>query len=173
MTAPWLRAEPIGTPRLQLEPLRVDHAAEAAAAFDDVALHTYIGGSPAGVEQLRSRYERQVVGQSADGSQIWLNWMLRRLDTGEVIGAVQATVSDTDEEGRSAEVAWVIATDHQGQGYAREAATAMGAWLREHQAGGLLAHVHPEHGASAGVARALGLRRTSIVVDGEERWGED
>lgn len=156
-----------------MEPLRVEHAAEAAAAFDDVTLHTYIGGFPAGLEQLRSRYKRQVAGQSADGSQTWLNWMLRRLDTAELIGTVQATVTHTEEEDRSAEVAWVIATDHQGQGYAREAATAMATWLRQHHAGSILAHVHPRHDASAGVARALGLRRTSIVVDGEERWSDD
>jgi hypothetical protein len=41
--------------------LRVEHADEAAQAFDDVALHQYTGGSPASAEQLRSRYERQVV----------------------------------------------------------------------------------------------------------------
>lgn len=142
---------------------------EAAPAFDDEALHTYIGGSPATVDQLRARYERQVVGRSADSAQSWLNWMLRRLDTGELVGTVQATVSVAN--GRpTAEVAWVVSTGHQGQGYAREASAGMVVWLREQGVDTLVAHVHPEHAASAGVARALGLRPTADVVDGEVRW---
>jgi len=32
------------------------------------------------------------------------------------------------------------------------------------------AHVHPDHAASAAVARSIGLARTGEVVDGEERW---
>lgn len=169
MTTPRVLAEPIRTPRLDLEPLRIEHADEAAPIFDDASLHRYIGGSPASAEQLRSRYERQVVGQSADGTQAWLNWMLRRLDTTELIGTVQATISYLEE---TAELAWVIATDHQGHGYAREAAAALVAWLEQHRVSELVAHVHPDHGASAGVARAIGLRRTPAIVDGEERWSD-
>jgi hypothetical protein len=32
------------------------------------------------------------------------------------------------------------------------------------------AHIHPDHVASIGVARTLGLSPTSTVVDGEVRW---
>ncbi len=169
MTRPRVLAEPIRTLRLDLEPLRIEHADEAAPAFDDVTLHTYIGGSPASPEQLRSRYERQVVGQSADGTQTWLNWMLRRRDTTALIGTVQATISHPEE---TAELAWVIATDNQGHGYAREAAVALVTWLEQHRVSELVAHIHPDHEASAGVARAIGLRRTHAIVDGEERWSD-
>ncbi len=34
----------------------------------------------------------------------------------------------------------------------------------------LRAHVHPGHGASAGVARAVGLAPTPAELDGEVRW---
>ena len=50
----WPVAELIETDRLTLEPLRVGHAAELAPALDDVALHRYIGGRPASVDQLGS-----------------------------------------------------------------------------------------------------------------------
>lgn len=165
-----LRAEPIATPRLQLEPLRSEHAIEAAAAFDDIALDSFTGGAPATVEALRSRYESQVVGHSLDGTQAWLNWMLRRVDNDELIGTVQATVSHPENQRISAELAWVVSTRHQGNGYAREAAVAVDTWLRQRDVGSILAHIHPAHEASGGVARALGLRRTNTVVDGEERW---
>lgn len=169
---PDLIAVPLRTARLDLEPLRVDHAPEAAAAFDDAALHVFTGGAPAGPEELRRRYERQVVGRSPDGAQVWLNWMLRRRTGHGLVGTVQATVAALDAEGgdRAAEVAWVVATPHQRQGYAREAAGAMAAWLGEHGVVRIDAHVHPDHAASAAVARSIGLVRTGEVVDGEERW---
>jgi RimJ/RimL family protein N-acetyltransferase len=69
-----------------------------------------------------------------------------------------------------AEVAWMVGTDHQGQGLAREAAVAMALWLRSQGATVLVAHIHPDHAASTGVARALGLRPTDIVEDHETRW---
>lgn len=169
MSAPWPTAVPLRTARLDLEPLRADHAGEAAVAFDDVALHTFTGGRPATAEELHRRYARQVVGHSPDGSQGWLNWLLRSRADGRLVGTVQATVQ-RDDTGLVAEVAWVVATAHQGRGLAREAATAMAGWLREQGVGRLVAHVHPAHGASTGVARALALHPTGTVVDGEVRW---
>lgn len=170
MDDPRLRAAPIRTARLRLEPLRVEHASEAAAAFDDIALHAYIGGEPASAAALRARFERQVVGRSPDGAEDWLNWIVRRADTDELIGTVQATVEHVHGASGAAEVAWVVAVPHQGHGFAREAAAGMVSWLREQRVGSVLAHVHPQHGASAGVARAIGLRPTGTMVDGEERW---
>ncbi|MCM3660481.1 hypothetical protein M3148_05650 [Georgenia satyanarayanai] len=70
------------TPRLDLEWLRVEHAEEMAPLLDDVLLHTYIGGTPATLSQLQAQYRRQVVGRSADGTERWLNWVLRRREDG-------------------------------------------------------------------------------------------
>ena len=154
------------TARLDLEPLRVEHAAEAAVAFSDARLHTFVGGEPATEDELRDRYARQVIGHSPDGSETWLNWMLRRRDTGELVGTVQATVT-----GSTADLAWVVAVPHQGRGLAREAALAVRAELAGAAVRTFTAHIHPDHGASAGVARALGLEPTDVVVDGEVRWG--
>lgn len=154
--------------RLALEPLRADHADEVEPVLDDPDLHTFIGGKPATLAELRSRYSRQAVGRSADGRQLWFNWILRRTD-GQTVGTVQATVS-AEAETLSADVAWVIGGAYQRQGYAQEAARAMLTWLRENGVAEIVAHVHPEHGASAAVARALGLTPTATIVDGEVRW---
>lgn len=160
------------TSRLDLELLRVEHAEEMAPLLDDPVLHTYIGGTPATLSQLRERYRRMVVGRSPDGSQRWLNWVLRRRVDGRAVGTLQATLYEgtPDQQGVIAEVAWVVAAPYQGRGYAREAAQTMLTWLREQDVTTVVAHVHPEHAASRGVARAIGLTETTTVVDGETRW---
>ena len=118
---------------------------------------------------LRKRYQRQVRGRSPDGSQRWLNWVVRKREDQQALGTVQATV--THEAGaRSAEVAWVVAAPHQGHGYAQEAAQVMVTWLRNQGVGTVVAHVHPDNRASQKVAAAVGLTATAIVVDGEVRW---
>ena len=68
-------------------------------------------------------------------------------------------------------VGYVQATlNAPGSGYAGEATLAMVTRLREGEVQRLVAHVHPEHGASQAVARAIGPLPTDIVVDGETRW---
>ncbi|QPP10916.1 GNAT family N-acetyltransferase [Streptomyces bathyalis] len=158
------------TLRLRLEPLRPGHAAEAFPVFDDERLHIWIGGSPDSAEQLEARYRRQSAGQSPDGKQGWLNWMLRRQSDQRLVGTVQATLLRPAAGRLAAELAWVIGSQHQGTGYAREAALAMTTWLREQGVDTFIAHVHPGHEASAAVARALGLTPTDTVVEGEIRW---
>ena len=164
MTACWLASE-----RLVLEPLRPEHAGELAPLLDDAAVHQFIGGEPESAEQLRARFERQIVGQSPDGRERWLNWVVRARTSGDALGTMQATVTRDTSEG-VAEVAWVIAPSHQGQGFATEAAGLMVAWLRAQGVKRVRAHIHPGHLASMGVARSLGLRATGVVRDGETRW---
>jgi len=160
MTPPaFLQPEPITTDRLGLEPLRVGHAEEMAPLVDDVRLHGFIGGEPLSFEALRERYARLVAGVSEG----WLNWVVRR--DGQVVGTVQATV-----DGDSADVAWVVGVAHQGRGYAGEAALGMVEWLWRNGIREVAAYVHPEHHASAAVAKRVGLVETGVVVDGEVRW---
>ncbi|HET9420820.1 MAG TPA: GNAT family N-acetyltransferase [Nocardioides sp.] len=168
-TGDGIAAQVVHAPRLQLEPLRPDHADEMAPLLDDAGLHEFIGGEPASLDDLRARYTRQAVGRSPDGSQRWLNWVVRLRDGGAAVGTTQATVTQPDGV-VTAEVAWVVAGSHQGNGYAVESARAMVDWLREQHVEVVVAHVHPEHHASMAVARAIGLAPTDVVVDGEVRW---
>ena len=165
----WPVADVIDTDRLTLEPLRSEHAAEMAPALDDVELHRYIGGRPASVDALWQRYQWQSVGRSPDGSEGWLNWVVRDRRSGTAVGTVQATLSRDD--GRlAAELAWVVATAHQRRGYAAEAAAGMAGWLRGQGIEHFVAHVHPEHRASQRVAARIGLAPTGMEVEGEIRW---
>ena len=85
------------------------------------------------------------------------------------VGTVQATLAQ-EHGGLSATLAWVIVPEHQGNGYAAEAATAMTTWLKGEGVELLVAHIHPDHRASIGVARRLGLVPGAAGADGEIRW---
>ena len=112
---------------------------------------------------------RQTRGRSADCTAQWLNWVIRRRADGCAVGTTQATI--TAEGGVvTAEIAWVVASSFQGQGYAKEAAWALTEWLRGETVEKIVAHVHPEHHASQQVASATGLRATSTVIDEGVRW---
>jgi RimJ/RimL family protein N-acetyltransferase len=160
-------AETITTERLDLLPLQVEHAAEMAAVLGDPALHTFIGGAPETPEGLLARYERLVAGPS-DPTVSWLNWVVSLRAEGRLTGTLQATIT-SETIGSVAEIAWVIGTGWQGRGIATEAARGLVGWLDD-KADVLIAHVHPDHAASAAVAAACGLVPTDEVVDGEIRW---
>ncbi|RRO20752.1 N-acetyltransferase [Saccharopolyspora rhizosphaerae] len=139
----------------------------AVPVFNELRLHKWTGGRPCTLKELEAKYLRQSAGSSPDGEQGWLNWGLRRLSDERVVGTVQTTLSPLGTPGFSAELAWVVGSDHQGNGYAREAATAMVKWLRTHDVVEVTAHVHPQHEASNTMARALGMTTTNVVADGE------
>ncbi|MFF0157503.1 GNAT family N-acetyltransferase [Streptomyces sp. NPDC005263] len=180
MIEPLLAAEPVSTPRLSLLPLRVEHAEEMAAVLGDPALHTFIGGTPYSPEALRTRYERLVAG-SPDPDVRWCNWVLRPRAENCLVGTVQATITrgragpgrDTAGPGHTAEIAWMVGTPWQGRGFASEAARALVEWLGKRSVRTVIAHIHPEHLASASVATAAGLAPTAEEQDGERRWRLD
>ncbi len=162
-----LRAEAIDTARLRLEPLRVEHADELVAGLDDPALHAYVGGQPATLAQLRGRFQLKARGMSDDLVQTWLNWVVR--ERGAPTGFVQATLTPTSA-GPLAELAWVTGVEHQGQGYATEAAAGVVTWLGGRGVRRFIAHVHPANAPSRRVAAHLGMHPTDVVVDGETEW---
>lgn len=162
-----MSAEPLHTPRLELEPLRVDHAADLAPVLDDESLHEFTGGQPVTTAEMTDQFNVRVNERSPDGNEAWLNWVLRY--DGQAIGYVQATVTKREDD-LTADIAWVVAPPWQGQGFAKEAGRAMADWLLQAGVTVLAANIHPQHDASASVARSLGLRPTGAEVDGENRW---
>jgi RimJ/RimL family protein N-acetyltransferase len=175
-------AQWIGTPRLDLLPLQVGHAAEMASVLADPALHDFIGGAPLGPAGLRARYQRLVAG-SADPAVSWCNWVILLRGEGCLTGTVQATITgagaaegdaagegDVTAEGGEAEIAWVVGTPWQGQGIATEAARGLVGWLWQQCVPVVTACIHPDHGASGAVAAAAGLQATGSWSDGEVVW---
>ncbi len=94
--------------------------------------------------------------------------MLRLRADGALTGYVQATVRPAE-----AELAWVVGTPWQGRGLATEAARALLAHLTAAGVPTAVAHIHPDHHASAKVATTLGLHPTTEQQDGETRWQAD
>ena len=179
---------PIRTDRLDLIPLRVADADAMVGVLADPDLYTFIGGAPPTRGELVERYRAQVAGASADVRETWHNWIIRDRTTGAAIGFVQATIVEPDgvaagagtrpdragaagpETAPSAEIAWVVGTAWQGRGYASEAARGLVAWLDDGGVRTIVAHVHPDHHASAAVARRAGLEPTEVFVEGERAW---
>ncbi|WP_229813239.1 GNAT family N-acetyltransferase [Lentzea flava] len=157
-------APAISTARLDLLPLRVEHAAEMAEVLADPALHAFIGGTPLSPEELLARYRRLAAG-SPDPAERWLNWVIFVRAENRLAGTVQATIT-----GHTAEIAWVVGTPWQGRGIAREAARALVDWLSTQPVHTVVAHIHPDHHASAAVAASAGLTATDERHDGEVRW---
>jgi len=158
----------IGTERLVLTPLQVEDAGELVRVLADPALHRFTGGRPATLEELRARYAAMVAGPGR-ADERWRNWVVRRRDDDRAVGTVQATL--TRHGGRwTAAVAWVVGAAWQGRGYASEAARALVGWLGRQEVDEVVAHVHPDHLASARVAARAGLQPTPERVDGEQVW---
>ena len=162
-----LRPTTLETERLRLEPLSVGAAAEMVDVLADPALYLHVGGAPPDLATLTRRYERQAGGRSDDGSQRWLNWIVRLAAGGAATGFVQATVAASTGV---ADLAWVVGTRFQRRGIATEAAAAVVAWLGRNGIDAVTAHVHPANSASEAVARRLGLAPTATVRDGEVCW---
>jgi ribosomal-protein-alanine N-acetyltransferase len=110
----------LATEYLTLEPQVVAHADEMFEVLSDPALYEYENGPPASLEWLRTRFAKLESRCSADGSEQWLNWVIR-LPSSELVGYVQATVH---EDGRAA-IAYVLSSRHWGRGHASRAVRAM------------------------------------------------
>jgi len=153
--------------RLALVPVHRHHAWELFPILSDPQLYHFTGGQPPesleSIERWFANLESRI---SPDGTQHWLTWVVTLKGTGDSIGYVQATVT-----GLQADIAWLIGTPWQGQGFAKEAAITMKDWLASQQVERVTAYIHPEHSASQKIASSLGLRRTGAYHDGEEEWG--
>ena len=76
---------------LQLEPLHPTHADAMFEVLSDPAIYEFENAPPPSREWLRARYQRLAQGGPQDGSERWLNWVIR-LPDGALAGYVQATV---------------------------------------------------------------------------------
>lgn len=113
--------QPVATSRLTLEPQVARHADELFAVLCDPAIYEHENEPPPSLEWLRDRFTKLESRRSRDGTEQWLNWVVRRRDDGRAAGFVQATVAPDG----AAAVAYVLASAHWGQGLAQEALRAM------------------------------------------------
>jgi ribosomal-protein-alanine N-acetyltransferase len=104
-----------------LEPRTTAHAQELFALVAEPALYEFIEEEPpASVEVLWALLSRSESRRSPDGSEHWLNWVVRD-ESSNIAGYVQATVAENLETN----VAYVFGTAFRGRGIATEAVSQM------------------------------------------------
>jgi len=106
--------------RVALEPQTAAHAEEMFGVLSDPAIYTYENAPPTSPEWLRARFTRLESRRSGDGTEQWLNWVVRLRSSG-LIGYVQATIMPD----ATALIAYEFGSAHWGRGLAREAADAL------------------------------------------------
>jgi RimJ/RimL family protein N-acetyltransferase len=140
---------------LVLEPLVAGHAEAMFEVLGDPALYRYLDHPPPpSVDHLRDVYAGVENRLSPDGSQVWLNWVVRR--PGEPpFGYVQATVLMS----HTAWVGYVFSAQHGGRGHATQAARAMLAHVAGHYGvSRFLASVEADNLRSIRLLERLGFR---------------
>ena len=104
--------------------------------------------------ELADRYEKLESRRSPDGGQWWLNWVIKKVETDELIGYVQATVA----KGLLTLLGWLV-LGHQRNGYATMATKLMVDQLAAMDCQAFSCHIKPGHVFSNRVAQKLAQLR--------------
>lgn len=147
---------PLTTARLQLEPLRVDHADPLHTGLRDPELYRYETDlPPAGLDALRARFALLAAG-SGDAEETWLNWVAVTRAAGAAIGYVQATVAVARD---TATIGYLVLAAYQRHGFGREAVGAMCDHLSARGISRLHAWIDVRNTASIALAEGLHFKR--------------
>ncbi|OYW24561.1 MAG: hypothetical protein B7Z55_01825, partial [Planctomycetales bacterium 12-60-4] len=111
---------PLHATLCNLEPQVAAHAGAMFDVLSDPAIYEFENAPPSSAIWLAERFARLETRLSPDGSEQWLNWVVR-LPSNDLAGFVQATVASPG----MATVACVLASRHWRQGIGRCAMLAM------------------------------------------------
>ena len=154
----------LATPTLTLEPLTAAHAEELFAPLSDPAMYEFLPQDPpVSLDALRDRYRRLETRRSANGQELWLNWVVRPHGSAAA-GLVQATC----KKAADALIAYEVFAPHQRRGIATEAVQAMLKHLR--QAVGTQtarALVDTRNTRSIRLLERLGFARVKFIKDAD------
>lgn len=152
-----------------LEPQVAAHAAEMFRVLSDPAIYEFENEAPPSEAWLTQRYRRLESRASPDGSERWLNWVVR-LPGGELAGYVQATVLPAGV----ALVAYELNSRHWRQGIGRSAVRAMLDELRtQYGIHTLVAVLKARNFRSEALLRRLGFVPATAAQAGAYRDGPD
>jgi [ribosomal protein S5]-alanine N-acetyltransferase len=109
------------SPTVTLQPRTAAHAEELFAVLAEPGLYEFVEEDPpVSVEALRQKFLRSESRRSPDGTEHWLNWVVRDA-SGRVAGYVQATIEASAETN----IAYVFGSAFWGRGIASTAVDAM------------------------------------------------
>jgi [ribosomal protein S5]-alanine N-acetyltransferase len=153
---------PIRTTRLLLEPISEGHADVMFGVLADPSLYRYMASEiPTSPAWLRERYRVLSRGLSPDASQLWLNWIVSRLEDRRPIGYVQATIPLSLDH---ALMGWTIGRAAQGHGYARESVRAVCSYLMRNGVAEIRATIDVRNTPSISLAERVGFVRKATVT---------
>jgi RimJ/RimL family protein N-acetyltransferase len=145
-------------------PLCAADAPDLVGLLEEPDLRAWLRSGDVG--DLRERFAGWEERRSPDGSEEWLNWVVRAIEDGRALGWVQVTVGEGP-----ALVAYATLPSERGHGFATEALEALMAELRGRLSGvAFEAHIHPDNVGSERVAAGAGFSVTDRTADGERVW---
>ena len=147
------------TERLLVREWQDEDAAAALAVFGDERVSRWLSPATdpvpdeAAMLELLRTWRREQADSSADLEKYLGRWALVNRDGNVVVGALVLRTMPPHEE--DLEIAWQLAPEHWGRGYASEGARALAQWAFEQSASELFAVVRPENGRAVGIARRM------------------
>jgi len=146
--------------RISVERLCPEHLPALAIVLRVPEVYTYISGGLPSEQDFLLGLTRALAGPPPHRTEeLWLNYLVRRAGSGEILGRLECTVIN-----RVAEVAFLFATAVWGQGYAREGLE----WLHaevERRAGrvGFWATTHPDNIRCQKLLARAGYREVCVA----------
>jgi RimJ/RimL family protein N-acetyltransferase len=162
---------PLETERLVLRPyVRTDLEAYLAVRSQPEVVR-YLYDEPLTLERARQKLDRLIGSTALAAEDDWLAAAIVVRDSGDYVGDV--AFHWVSVEHRTGEVGFVVDPEHQGLGYATEAARAMVDWgfgtFGLHR---VIGRTEARNTASARVLERLGMRREAHLVENEWVKGE-
>jgi ribosomal-protein-alanine N-acetyltransferase len=157
------------TPRLRLEPQRVEHAEALFGPLGDARLYAHIPQEPPpSLDALRERLALLSTRRSPQGDELWLNWVVRDAHDRALLGRVQATV----RADAPCYLAYEVFPAHWQRGIATEACRRAMHWLiDELQVKHFTAEVDSLNTASLRLLQRLGFRRVALRANADHFKG--
>lgn len=145
------------TARLDLEPVRIEHADEIWLQLDDDRMWRYFPAQrPQTPDDLRGLYEKWSRG-SQNQTEVWHNWLCRERTGGVLVASMQATVL---VQARVFYIAYAVYPLHQRKGYAGEAVRAVIDYVkRAYDVDRAFAEMDTRNEPSYRLAESLGFTR--------------
>jgi RimJ/RimL family protein N-acetyltransferase len=146
-----------------LEPQVAAHAAEMFDVLSDPAIYEFENSAPESAASLADRFRKLESRVSPDGTEQWLNWVIR-LPTGALAGYVQATIAPDG----TAQIAYELASRFWRQGIGSAAVTGMLAELAaSYGVSSFVATLKQRNYRSLALLSSLGFERRRLA-DGDE-----
>jgi RimJ/RimL family protein N-acetyltransferase len=160
--APRLTLPTLETLRMRMTPIHEQHAELLWDLYRDPVLHRYVPYRPGSLEKQRERCARWEKARSADGKELFLNWIAHTLQDDQPVGHYQAGLG---QDG-IASIGYLVSRAHQGKGLATEGIQVVLRLLTEElHAREVKAWADSRNLASHRVAEKLGLRKVDVIKD--------